>query len=689
MAGATERAALDEVEALPRELLAGSDPEAALLPVLDGLARAFGYERSLVALSDERAKVLRGRFGRGIADAIAEAFRVPLANLQDPSVVALNTGVPQRVDDVSSDERLSPTSREVLTELGFEAFVVAPLRGSGQPPIGVVLLSKGTPASDADVQALAPFASQAGSLLAQARDVAALRQGGEAHAIEKEWLWWMVNAFADPVVVTDEQNELVLANHSAELLFKTGKDDSPGKAHAISMNNFLFTAALSTWNLQRVSERTRELTLVDPIEGDELIFEVITSPATNYRLGVKGIVSVLKNVTDLRHVTQELSANIQRLQSVDQEIRMERDRLDLVLRNVPNPIIVVDNMNEIVSMNAAAERLFKPPRDPLSQSRRTQVAMRNDAKFTSFLAQLSLDPAARRSGELRLTDVDTGEELEMQVTANEVRDPVGATVATVSVMQDVGRLRELERRRLEQALFDSEKLAATGRLAASIAHEINNPLEAIQNALYLLVKSIPEDDPNAKFLGIAMKETERMSRILRQMLGFYRPAADLAPTDLNGLIEEAEALVAKRLRERNVKIEKQLQRDLPKVMASADQIKQVILNLVLNAAEAMPRGGVVTVSTESHRDAASAFIRTDAVRVQVADTGPGIAEEYLPHIFEPFFSTKGEKGTGLGLWVSLGIAQSHGGRLQVRNRPEGGTVFSMTLPIGGPPADAP
>jgi len=689
MAGTRQRSALDEVDAFPGELLTGGDPEATLVPVLDGLARAFGYERALVALSDDRANVLRGRFGRGIADQIAEAFRVPLTNLQDPTVVALTTGVPQRVDDVASDDRVTPVTREVLTELGFESFVVAPLRASGQPPIGVVLLSKGAPASDADVQALAPFATQAGSLLVQARDAAELRQGGEAHAVEKEWLWWMVNAFADPVVVTDEQNELVLANHSAELLFKGGKDDSAGKAHAISMNNFLFTAALSTWNLQSATERTRELTLVDPIEGDELIFEVITSPATNYRIGSRGVVSVLKNVTDLRHVTQELSANIQRLQSADQEIRMERDRLDLVLRNVPNPIIVVDNTNEIVSLNAAAERLFKPPRDPLVHSRRAQVAIRNDAKFTSFLAQLSLDPAPRRNGELRLTDVDTGEELEMQVTANEVRDAVGATVATVSVMQDVGRLRELERRRLEQALFDSEKLAATGRLAASIAHEINNPLEAIQNALYLLVKRIPEDDPNAKFLGIAMKETERMSRILRQMLGFYRPAADLAPTDLNALIDEAEALVSKRLRDRNVKVEKRLQPDLPKVMASADQIKQVILNLVLNAAEAMPKGGLVTVSTESHRDAASGFIRTDAVRVQVADTGPGIAEEYLPHIFEPFFSTKGEKGTGLGLWVSLGIAQSHGGRLQVRNQPGGGTVFSMTLPIGGPPTDAP
>ncbi|MEP7003037.1 MAG: ATP-binding protein [Chloroflexota bacterium] len=389
-----------------------------------------------------------------------------------------------------------------------------------------------------------------------------------------------------------------------------------------------------------------------------------------------------------RPLTQELSANIQRRRSADQEIRVERDWLDLVLRDVPNPIIVFDTMTEIVSYNAAAEHLFKPPRDSLAQSRRADVAIRNDATFRSFLANLSLDPAPRRSGELRLTDVDTGEDLELQVTVNEVHDPVGATIATVSVMQDVGHLRELERRRLEQALFDSEKLAATGRLAAAIAHEINNPLEAIQNSLYLLVKRIPADDPNAKFLNIAMKETERMSRILRQMLGFYRPAADLTPTDLNALIDEAETLVAKRLHDRSVRIEKVLDPSLPKVLASADQIKQVILNLVLNAAEAMPQGGLITVTTESHQDAASGFILAGAVQVQVADTGPGISEESLPHIFEPFFSTKGEKGTGLGLWVSLGIAQSHGGRLQVRNRPGGGTVFSMTLPIGGPPADA-
>src|SRR5260370_35805116 len=110
MVGTTERAALDEIEFLPRELLGAGDPEAALLPVLDGLARAVGYERALVALTDDRAHVLRGRFGRGIADQIAEAFQVPVVNAQDPSVVAFQTGVPQRVDDVSSDERITTTT---------------------------------------------------------------------------------------------------------------------------------------------------------------------------------------------------------------------------------------------------------------------------------------------------------------------------------------------------------------------------------------------------------------------------------------------------------------------------------------------------------------------------------------------------------------------------------------------------
>jgi len=260
---------------------------------------------------------------------------------------------------------------------------------------------------------------------------------------------------------------------------------------------------------------------------------------------------------------------------------------------------------------------------------------------------------------------------------------VGAVVATVSVMQDVSRLRELERRRMEQILFDSEKLAATGRLAASIAHEINNPLEAIKNALYLLTNKTHSDDPNAKFLQIATKETDRVSRILRQMLGFYRPPK-MEPTDINRLIEESEGLIEKHLRQNRIKLENDLDARLPAVIASADQIKQVLLNLMMNAQQAMPSGGTISVSTRVSHGADPEFLMSDSVHIQIRDTGNGIAEEHLPHIFEPFFSTKDEKGTGLGLWVSQGIVQAHGGSIKLRSRQGRGTTFSVALPIGGP-----
>src|SRR4029079_857986 len=138
------------------------------------------------------------------------------------------------------------------------------------------------------------------------------------------------------------------------------------------------------------------------------------------------------------------------------------------------------------------------------------------------------------------------------------RDSHGAVVAIVSAMQEIGRLRELERRRLQQVLFETEKLAATGRLAASIAHEITTPLEAVQNALYLLGGAVKKDDAEYKYLEIARSETQRMARILRQMLGFYRPGTDLAPVDVNAIVEDVDSLVSKRLRQSKIALVRDL-----------------------------------------------------------------------------------------------------------------------------------
>jgi len=188
---------------------------------------------------------------------------------------------------------------------------------------------------------------------------------------------------------------------------------------------------------------------------------------------------------------------------------------------------------------------------------------------------------------------------------------------------------------------------------------------------------------------IARKETARMSRILREMLGFYKPQLEMGQTHINALIEEAEALLAKRLRDRAVKLDNRLDQQLPVIRASSDQVKQVILNLLLNAADAMPHGGTVTVSTTVIGAARIGLPSGLSVQLQVRDTGMGIAEEHLQRVFEPFFSTKGAKGSGLGLWVSSGIVQAHGGSLQVRSVEGRGTVFTIVLPVEGPPKEAP
>jgi signal transduction histidine kinase len=672
------------------------DPRETLLPMLEGLSRALGYRRAAVALYDPARGGLRGTVGLNVPDALIESIEIPLGEAENPMVLALREGTPVRVDD-TRQAHLREDAMSLLLEMEFSSFAVVPLpsdsdqfglatwQGRDVPSVGVVILSKDETITDADIERLMPFATQAGSALVRASDVERLRDSSEQHAIEKEWLYWMINSFGDPVILTDANNDIIMQNVRAESLFKANPDDSPGKSRAIWMNNFLFTAALSTSHLEQntAGRATTDLTLVDPIEGTELLFEMRILPATNYFNGSRGTVAVLTNITDLRHATEQVTQNVHLLHSAEEEIRQERDRLNLVLRSVPNPIILLDMGNEPILMNHEALRLFQASPIDAHRSRRAQICSINEAKFSSFVSQLRLDPAQGMSGELVLTDPDTHEQLTMSVTSAEVRDDVGAVVATVSVMQDVSRLRELERRRIEQILFDSEKLAATGRLAASIAHEINNPLEAIKNALYLLSNKISADDPNAKFLQIATKETDRVSRILRQMLGFYRPPK-MEPTDINRLIEESEALIEKHLRQNRVKIENDLDPHLPPVIASADQLKQVLLNLMMNAQQAMPEGGTLFVSTRASHGSDPDFLMSDSVQIQIRDTGKGIAEEHLPHIFEPFFSTKDEKGTGLGLWVSQGIVQAHGGSIKLRSREGRGTTFSVALPIGGP-----
>jgi len=240
--------------------------------------------------------------------------------------------------------------------------------------------------------------------------------------------------------------------------------------------------------------------------------------------------------------------------------------------------------------------------------------------------------------------------------------------------------------RSQAQLIQSEKLAATGKLAASIAHEINNPLQAVQSCVYLVADQIVPDDPNRWYLDIAREELDRMGRIVGRMVDFYRPSHEgRIPTDVNALLENVVALVRKRLQQGSIEVDLELAPDLPLIMATGDHLKQVFLNVIINALEAMPQGGRLEMATRhvsEHGDHEKAYADAGFVEIEFADTGVGIPAEHINNIFDPFFTTK-SKGMGLGLSVSYGIVERHGGQIRVESEVGKGTTFIIGLPVEG------
>ncbi|HEX5833591.1 MAG TPA: ATP-binding protein, partial [Pyrinomonadaceae bacterium] len=304
----------------------------------------------------------------------------------------------------------------------------------------------------------------------------------------------------------------------------------------------------------------------------------------------------------------------------------------------------------------------------------------NAVKLTSFISTLASASDTARQGEIELMDPEQGQLLPMEITAREVLDEAGQVTAVVSILHDLTEIRELERRRVEQQLFESEKLAAVGRLAASIAHEVNNPLEAIKNALYLM-QTGSDVEQNSRFLEIARKETERVSHIIRQMLGFARRPGEVDWVDINQLLEETMVLLEKKMRQQRIRLTKTFDPALPQIRARADQLRQVFLNLILNAQQAIAGEGEINVSTSRYEQALQ-----PSIIVQLSDSGVGIPQDDLTRIFDPFFST-GKKGTGLGLWVTQDIVRQHGGRIEVNSDVGRGTIFSIVLHVDSPVLD--
>jgi two-component system NtrC family sensor kinase len=230
-------------------------------------------------------------------------------------------------------------------------------------------------------------------------------------------------------------------------------------------------------------------------------------------------------------------------------------------------------------------------------------------------------------------------------------------------------------------LLQSAKLAAVGELSASVAHEINNPLYAARNSLYLVEQDLPPSAPQRQFLEIAQGELGRIARIITRMRDFYRPArAELEPTSVNDVLLATIELVQTHLRHGQVSVITELADDLPEITAHTDQIRQVFLNLLLNACDAMPNGGTLRITS---RERPAGPDQLAAIVVEVEDTGVGISVEHRTHLFEPFYTTKAQ-GTGLGLAISAHIITQHGGQIDVTSEVGVGTTFTVYLPLLAP-----
>lgn len=254
------------------------------------------------------------------------------------------------------------------------------------------------------------------------------------------------------------------------------------------------------------------------------------------------------------------------------------------------------------------------------------------------------------------------------------RDELGVMARSFNEM--TRKLAETQRQ-----LFQSEKLASVGRLAAGVAHEINNPLTGVLTYSSFLLKRV-EDKPEMKDdLEVIVRETKRCREIVKGLLDFARQSPlEKNRVRLNEVIERSVQILANQLAKRKVQIIRQLAADLPEIEADANQLQQVLVNLIMNAGDAMhENGGVITIASALVRDEAEANARF--IRLQVRDTGCGIPPENLSKIFEPFFSTKGQKGNGLGLAIVWGIIEKHNGRIAVESTVGEGTVFTILLPL--------
>jgi len=557
------------------------------------------------------------------------------------------------------------------------------------------------------------FSQIVGEKLARLRTRSVMGDRGFEH--ERRLLFGILNAVTDPLLLTDASGKLIIGNTHAERLFAARDDESEGRRHAVALNNMFLSAALASAAMQRPDEPARELVLVNPEDGSDLLFELLSTPVKDMREGT-AVVSVLRDVTDLGRARAELDENYRRLRLADAEMRAERHRLELIMDTVADPIVVAEPSGEILLMNTPAERLFAVPVGGGSAEQRRVST--NDAHFSSFVSSLLLSGSNERwRGDISLVDPLTGRLLPVEAVAGKILSEQNELTAIVTILHD--RTEALEKARLygelklaseqleakvrsataelahhnellrRQALALEQASALKSQFLANMSHEFRTPLNAILGYTNMLLqgtygdlsptqrRSMARVDSNSRHLLALINDILDISRIeagrMPLQVSRFR-ASDLVAE----VVQELEPVIARSA----VRLDMQMRGRIPEIRSDRQKVKQILVNLLSNALKFTHEG---EISITSEYDAAERRLR-----IAVRDTGIGIDPADQEKVFEDFRQvdsspTRAYSGTGLGLSICRRLAAMLDGAVTLQSALGQGSTFTLELPISTRP----
>ena len=685
------------------ELLLGTvDASVCARRGLEWLGRQIGPGRALLATAASDPGRLWGIAALGISPARTGEFVLDLDDRRDPLVAVGWSG---------RSHHFRPGPRQPETPLESVPFWAVPLRPDrDMAPLGLLLVESDEPDIDDDVQW---FADVLGEKFQNLR----LRNVTADPGVDRErhLLYSIINSVTDPILLTDEAGKLIIGNMRAEQLFAFRAEESEGRRRAVEINNLFFSSALAGRLVEQTSGSAREVILVDPEDGSDLMFELLTSRMALDR-NRNAVVSVLRNVTDLGRARQELEENYRRLMEAEAQMRTERNRLDLLVDSVGDPIIVTDPAGDILMTNAPAERFFTPHEGGNKEIQRRVQS--NVAQFSSFISGLMLQSGAtgtqqRWRERLVITDPDTGRAVPMEAVAGTMMAGPSELNGVVTVLHD--QTEAIERERLydelqqasaqleikvreataelaqqnellrRQALALEQASAAKSQFLANVSHEFRTPLNAILGYSLMLMGGFygKLSDEQGRTVQRIDANSKHLATLINDVLDIERIEAGRMPLQISHfsvqdvvreVIEELQGVIA----QSSAAVTVTIPAELPRLRSDRQKLKQILVNLLSNALKYTKEGTVEILAEQE--------MPSGRLALSVRDSGIGIAAEDHTRIFEPFQQakrviTRPQGGTGLGLAISRRLAQMLGGDITVQSALGAGSVFTVTFPI--------